>query len=203
MNRVEAMKGLGDALGVSPIPDTLAGLVAAAGGTRAAAILMGAPSSIPTRPANGPKFSAEERAERNQLLSPQRTLQRYMKAESGATGKNVRGQKEADRKVLTDKLHGLVAQQQKAKADAKRPRGFHAKVKGNFFVSSSTYHRQVKPVYIDRAAMDDIIDRIQDGDYSAAAASFSDSYGFSYLVTSMQWGENDEDPDAFDSLVID
>lgn len=185
MNRAQAMQQLGDTLGVAPIPSSIGGLVAALGGTRAAAALMPGDAK---------------------LSSKQRTLQRYQRAEAGERGKNVRGASEAARSRLTGDLRSAVAAREKATALAKRPRGFHAKVTGNFFKSYVQRGRTVKPVYIPREDMEAIIDEIQAGDYAGAASAFDDAYGNSYDVAGMQWGEpsdNDSDYDAFNSLEID
>lgn len=191
MNRVEAMEQLGDTLGVAPIPDSITGLVASVGGTRAAAALLGV------------DITDKSKEGKRHVASAQRTLQRYMKAEAGERGKNVRGQSAEKRSALTGDLKSAEAEQQKAQAQAKRPHGFHAKVKGNFFLSSSQRGRSVKPVWIDPAGMEAIIDHVQAGDYAGAADAFDDTYGISYDVPGMQWGEDAGDPDAFDSLSID
>ena len=182
MNRAEGMEQLGADLGVGPIPTSISGIVAALGGTRAASELM--PGDAKTS-------------------SKQRTLQRYMKAEAGERGKNVRGQNESKRAALTRDLRAAMADKEKAAAQAKFPHGFHAKVKGNFFLSYPQRGRAVKPVWIDPAGMEAIIDEIQDGDYNGAADAFDDTYGISYDVPGMSWGEDAQDADAFDSLTID
>ena len=199
MNRAEAMEQLGADLGVTAPPTTLAGLVAAAGGTRATAGLLGV------------DLTDTSKEGKTRIASTQRTLQRYLKAERGETGKNVRGQKAEDRKALTDKLRAVYpksaqAQKQKADADAAHPHGFHAKVKGKFVVSESVQRgRTVKPTPISREYMDEIIDKIQAGDYEEAAVRFDAGFSFSYLNDSpvMSWGEDTQDADAFDSLTID
>lgn len=181
MNRAEAMEQLGADLGVGPIPTSISGIVAALGGTRAASALI--PGDAKTS-------------------SKQRTLQRYMNAEKG-TGKQARGTSAAAHSKLTGDLRAAMAEKEKAAAQAKFPHGFHAKVKGNFFLSYSQRGRAVKPVWIDPAGMEAIIDEIQDGDYNGAADAFDDTYGVSYDVPGMSWGEDASDADAFDSLTID
>ena len=189
MNRAEAMEQLGADLGVGPIPTSITGIVAALGGTRAAAGLM--PATINAR--TGKEVT---------LASKQRTLQRYMNAEKG-TGKQARGTSAAAHSKLTGELRAGMAEKEKKAAQAKHPHGFHAKVKGNFFLSYSQRGRAVKPVWIDPAGMEAIIDEIQAGDYNGAADAFDDTYGISYDVTGMSWGEDTQDSDAFDSLTID
>lgn len=195
MNRAEGMAQLGADLGLTPPPATLAELVTAAGGTRAAAGLLGV------------DLTDTSKEGKTRIASAQRTLQRYQRAEAGETGKNVRGQKAEARQALIDKLREAIKpqwqQQQKAEADKQFPFGFHAKVKGNFFVSSDQKGRTVHPVFIPRADMDGIIDKLQDDDLAGAAKDFDTAYGISYNVPSMRWGEDDADADAFDSLTID
>lgn len=180
MNRAQGMEQLGDMLGVSPVPTTITGLVASLGGTRAAAALMPGDAKV---------------------SSKQRTLQRYMNAEQG-TGKQARGTTSKAHDALTANLRAAVAEDQKKAALDRHPRGFHAKVRGNFFVSSSQKGRAVKPVYIPREDTEAIIDQIQSGDYEGAAGAFDDAYGNSYDVPGMRWGEDENDADAFEALDI-
>lgn len=182
MNRQQAMASLGDQLGVGPIPTSISGLVASLGGTRAVAALMPGDAK---------------------LSSKQRTLQRYMNAEKG-TGRQARGTTAQAHDRLTGDLRNTLAEREKAAAQAKHPSGFSAKVTGDFFKSTSQKGRSVKPVQIDAADMEAIIDEIQAGDYEGAAHAFDDAYGASYDVPGMSWGETGgADDDAYDSLTIE
>jgi hypothetical protein len=185
MNRIEAMTQLGNDLDVSPVPDTISGLVSMLGGTRAAAGLIPGEAKV---------------------SSKQRTLQRYLRAERGETGKNVRGQSAEKRSAFTDALRQAVIDAQCAAVRAKHPHGFRAKVKGKFFYSYAQAGRSVVAVTIPRADMDNIVELIQDDEYAKAADLFDRAFAASYApdgsLDDMRWGEDDADPDAFDSLTI-
>ena len=185
MNRIEAMQQLGDDLGVSPVPNTISGLVAMLGGTRGAAALIPGDAKI---------------------TSKQRTLQRYMRAERGETGKNVRGQSAEKRSAFTEALRQAVVDDQCARARAKHPHGFRVKVKGKFFYSYAQPGRGFIAVTIPQVDMNNIIDFIQDDDYSKAADLFDAAYMASYApdgsLDEARFGEDDADPDAFDSIEV-
>ena len=187
MNRQEAMTQLGDTLGVAPLPTTIAGFVETLGGTRGVAILMGADPS-------------DKRA----ISSAQRTVQRYLLGERGDTSKQARGTTPKAHARMVGNLRDALANREKRAALRRRPEGFSARVRGDFFKSHSQKGRAVKPVQIDAAGMESIIDNIQAGDYEGAASAFDDAYGASYDVPGMSWGEpGSMADDAFDSLEID
>ena len=185
MNRIEAMTQLGDDLNVSPVPDSISGIVSLLGGTRAAAGLIPGDAKI---------------------TSKQRTLQRYLRAERGETGKNVRGQSAEKRSAFTARLRQAVIDDQCAAVRAKHPHGFRAKVKGKFFLSYAQPGRSIVAVTIPRADMDNIVEFIQDEEYARAADLFDRAFAASYApdgsLDEMRFGEDDADPDAFDSLTI-
>lgn len=185
MNRIDAMTQLGTDLGVSPVPDTISGLVGLLGGTRGAAALIPGEAKI---------------------SSKQRTLQRYMKAERGETGKNVRGQSAEKRSAFTQALRQAVMDDQCAKLRAKHPHGFRVRVKGKFFYSYAQPGRSIVPVTIPRADMDNIADHIQNDDYTNAASLFDLAFMATYApdgsLDNARFGEDDADPDAFDSLEV-
>ena len=185
MNRIEAMTQLGNDLDVSPVPDTISGLVSMLGGTRAAAGLIPGDAKV---------------------SSKQRTIQRYLRAERGETGKNVRGQSAEKRNAFTEALRQAVIDAQCAAVRAKHPHGFRAKVTGKFFYSYAQAGRSIIPVTIPRADMDNIVEFIQDGDYSEAADLFDRAFAASYApdgsLDELRFGEDEDDPDAFDSLTI-
>ena len=187
MNRQQAMVSLGEQLGIGQGPQSVTELVNLLGGTRAVAELM------PT--------TYNRKGEPVSIQNKQRTVQRYMLAEKGEKGERARGTSAKARAGTLGQLRGAYTA---AQIKDKRPSGFTARVKGDFFKSTHQKGRTVKPIEIPADAMGEIAAHIATGNYEDAAKAFDTAYGDAYDVPGMSWGETGgREDDAFDSLEID